>query len=61
MVLAVIEHQHGEVGGLPDQDWSLRVTMVFRRAGDQWQQVHRHADALVHPIDLDQLSALAGG
>ncbi len=61
VVLAVIERQHGEVGGLPDQDWSLRVTMVFRRTGDQWQQVHRHADALVHPIDLDQLSALAGG
>ena len=22
---------------------------VFRRPGSQWQQVHRHADALVHP------------
>ena len=61
VVLVVIERQHGEVGGLPDQDWSLRVTMVFRRAGGQWQQVHRHADALVHPIDLDQLSVLARG
>ena len=61
VVLVVIERQHGEVGGLPDQDWSLRVTMVFRRSGDQWQQVHRHADALVHPIDLDQLSVLARG
>jgi ketosteroid isomerase-like protein len=30
-VLVVIERQHGEVGGLPDQDYSLRVTLVFRR------------------------------
>src|SRR3954471_10259285 len=27
-VLVVIERQHGEVGGLPEQDWSLRVTLV---------------------------------
>jgi hypothetical protein len=25
-VLVVIERQHGQVGGLPDQDLSLRVT-----------------------------------
>ena len=25
-VLVAVERQHGEVGGLPDQDWSLRVT-----------------------------------
>jgi ketosteroid isomerase-like protein len=31
VVLALIERQHGKVGGLPDQDWSLRVTMLFRR------------------------------
>jgi ketosteroid isomerase-like protein len=30
-VLVAIERQHGRVGGLPDQDWSLRVTLVFRR------------------------------
>src|SRR5919206_2247995 len=29
VVLVVIERQHGEVGGLPDQDWSLRVTLVY--------------------------------
>ena len=33
-VLVAIERQHGEVGDLPDQDLSLRVTLVFRkRAG----------------------------
>ena len=28
-VLVAIERQHGEVGGMPDQDWSLRVTLSF--------------------------------
>jgi len=56
-----IERQHGEVGGLPAQDWSLRVTLVFRRDESGWRQVHRHADALVHGIDLDQLAVLARG
>jgi ketosteroid isomerase-like protein len=61
VVLVVIERQHGEVGGLPDQDWSLRVTLVFRRDGSEWRQVHRHADPLVHGISLEQLAALARG
>ena len=61
VVLVVIERQHGEVGGLPEQDWSLRVTWVFRRDGSEWRQVHRHADPLVHGISLEQLSALARG
>jgi ketosteroid isomerase-like protein len=60
-VLVVIERQHGEVGGLPDQDLSLRVTLVFRRDGSEWRQVHRHADPLVHDISLEQLAALARG
>jgi ketosteroid isomerase-like protein len=60
VVLVAIERQHGEVGGLPEQDWSLRVTWVFRRDGSGWQ-VHRHADPLVHGISLEQLSALARG
>ena len=60
-VLVVIERQHGEVGSLPDQDLSLRVTWVFRREGSEWRQVHRHADALVHGISLEQLAALARG
>ncbi|HEX2741981.1 MAG TPA: nuclear transport factor 2 family protein [Rubrobacter sp.] len=59
VVLVVIERQHGQVGGLPDQDLSLRVTWVFRREGSEWRQVHRHADPLVHGIDLEQLAALA--
>ena len=61
VVLAMIERQHGEVGGLPDQDWSLRVTQVHRRDGSGWRLVHRHADPLVHAIGLEQAAALARG
>ncbi|MGI5183312.1 YybH family protein [Dactylosporangium sp. CA-152071] len=60
-VIVAIERQHGVVGGLPLQDWSLRVTLVFHRSGDTWALAHRHADPLVHPIDHDQLSRLARG
>jgi ketosteroid isomerase-like protein len=60
-VLAVVERQRGQVGELPEQDWSLRVTLAFRRDDDGWQLVHRHADALVHPIDWDTLGRLARG
>jgi ketosteroid isomerase-like protein len=61
LVLVMVERQHGEVGGLPDQDWSLRVTQVYRRDGTDWKLVHRHADPLVHPIGLEQAAALARG
>jgi len=62
VVLVVIERQHGTVGDLPEQDWSLRVTWVFRRDGEfDWELVHRHADALVHAIDHNQLGRLARG
>jgi ketosteroid isomerase-like protein len=60
-VLVAIERQHGVVGGLPEQDWSLRVTLVFRREGSEWRLAHRHADPLVHPIRPEQLAALARG
>src|SRR6478752_1240990 len=60
-VLVVIERQHGEVGGLPDQDWSLRVTLVFRHEGSEWRLVHRHADPLVHAISMEHMAALARG
>jgi ketosteroid isomerase-like protein len=61
VVLVLIERQHGKVGGLPHQDWSLRVTMLFRREGDDWRLAHRHADPLVREIDLHRAAALARG
>ena len=61
VVLVTIERVRGEVGGLPEQDWSLRVTQVFRRDGAEWQLVHRHADPLVKGISLEQAAALARG
>lgn len=57
----MIERQHAQVGGLPDQDWPLRVTQVYRRDGSDWQVVHRHADPLVHAVGLEQAAALARG
>lgn len=48
IVLAVIEHAHVEVGGLPAQNWALRVT---RPSVEWWKGhlAHRHADPLAHP------------
>jgi ketosteroid isomerase-like protein len=61
VVLAIIERQRAEVGGLPEQDWSLRVTLVYRREGSEWQLVHRHADPLVKSISVEQAAAIARG
>jgi hypothetical protein len=61
VVLVMIERQHAEVGGLPNQNWSLRVTEVYRNNGAEWQLVHRHADPLVHRLALQQAATLARG
>jgi ketosteroid isomerase-like protein len=57
VVLIFIERQHGTVGGLPNQDWSLRVTYVFRRHDSRWWLVYQHADPLVHATSFKQLAA----
>jgi len=57
----LIERLHGDVGGMPDQGLSLRVTLVYRREGQQCRLVHRHADPVVHGIGLERLAALARG
>jgi len=61
VVLAIIERQNVEVGGLPAQDWPLRVTLVYRRDAGEWRLAHRHADPLVQGISLQTAAALARG
>jgi ketosteroid isomerase-like protein len=61
VVLAIIERAHVEVGGLPAQDWALRVTLVYRRDGAEWHLAHRHADPLVSGVSLEHAAALARG
>ena len=61
IVLVTIERVRGEVGGLQEQDWSLRVTQVYRREEAEWRLVHRHADPLANAIGLEQAAALARG
>lgn len=61
VALVTIEHQRAEVGGLPAQDWSLRVTEIYRKNGPDWQLAHRHADPLVRRITLQQASVIARG
>jgi ketosteroid isomerase-like protein len=60
-VLVAVERQAGAVGDLPPQDWSLRITLVFRREGTDWRLVHRHADPLVRAVNLELFAAIARG
>ena len=60
-VLVTIEHVRARVGELPEQDWSLRVTQVFRKDPSGWQLVHRHADPLTKKLTVEQTAALARG
>ncbi|CAN7764328.1 hypothetical protein LJR084_007311 [Variovorax sp. LjRoot84] len=58
--MVVIERQQAAIAHLPEQDWSLRVTLGYRRGTDgEWQLAHRHADPLVHGIDLEKAAANA--
>lgn len=57
-VLAVIERAEVEVGGLPRQPWTLRVTLVYRRESGEWRLAHRHADPLGPGISVPEAAAL---
>lgn len=60
-VLVAVERQSGEVGDVPPQDWSMRLTLVFRRDETGWRLVHRHADPLVRPVSLELFAAISRG
>ena len=61
VVLVTIERVRGEIGGLPEQDWGLRVTQVYRRDGNGWQLVHRHADPLANGISMEHMAEMTRG
>ena len=45
-----VESYRARVGGAADlTPVSVRVTTVFRREGDAWKVVHRHADPITAP------------
>ena len=58
VVLAAIERTRVGVADLPEQDWALRVTLVFRRDREQWRLVHRHADPLAGGISVAESAEL---
>ena len=61
IVLVTVERANIEVGGLPAQDWSLRVTSIFKEEKNGWKLAHRHADPLVADVSLAEAARLAKG
>lgn len=61
IVLATIERVNVSVGGLPKQNWALRVTSVFKREGAQWKLAHRHADPFVEDVAIAEAARIARG
>lgn len=61
VVLVANEYAHVAVGQLPAQDWSLRVTLVFRREDGEWRLAHRHADPLTRGVSLQEAGRITLG
>jgi hypothetical protein len=57
--LTFIERSRVVLKGESDERrWDLRVTEVFRRLGEGWERVHRHADPLVDRRSVAASAAL---
>ena len=41
-----VEHSRASVGGEAPAAIELRVTLIFRREGGEWMEIHRHADPI---------------
>ncbi|MBE1527957.1 ketosteroid isomerase-like protein [Sphingopyxis sp. OAS728] len=59
VALALIERSHVAVGDVPEQEWALRVTLVYKRDAKGWTLAHRHADPLVGGIAMKEAAELA--
>jgi hypothetical protein len=59
VVLVLVDRSEVLFEGRDDpQPWALRITEVFRKEGDKYIRLHRHADPLVRFRDLDSTLGL---
>jgi hypothetical protein len=59
VVLVMMERNQVTFAGRTEPHaWTLRTTQVFRRDGDRWVRLHRHADPLLSRRSLDATLAL---
>jgi ketosteroid isomerase-like protein len=47
--LVGFQHSNSRMADGSSVQFNLRVTELFRREGDSWKLIHRHADALAEP------------
>ena len=59
LVLIMLERNQVKFEGHTEpHPWVLRTTQVFRRDGDRWLRLHRHADPLIDRHSVDETLAL---
>jgi hypothetical protein len=60
--LVMVERCEADFAGVPGrQRWDLRTTQLYRRSGEHWHVVHRHAEPLVDSRTLVETLALLNG
>lgn len=53
--LVIVERCEADFTGIAGRRrWDLRTTQVYRRSGDEWHIVHRHAEPLLDSRSLDE-------